>query len=257
MQPDITGPGHDILAAYSPLSTGAGTGGRSVNWNIISGTSMSTPHLTGIAALIKAVHRDWSPAAIKSALMTTAYVVDNTRNSTIRTMPTLAPGGPLAFGSGHVSPARALDPGLVYDTDPAEYVDFLCAYGITDAQLAQFTGVPGAACPLAPRPHYQLNYPAVALGTLVGAATVTRTLTNVGPAPAPTYTAVVDPPPGVAVVVDPPVLAFTALGQRLSFTVTFTVTVPVDGTTFHWGDLTWSDGVHAVRSPLFVRPAPF
>lgn len=72
-QPDITAPGVDILAAWSPVAPPsiyyADT--RSVNYNIISGTSMSCPHAAGAAAHVKAVHPDWSPAAIKSALMTT------------------------------------------------------------------------------------------------------------------------------------------------------------------------------------------
>lgn len=72
-QPDITAPGVDILAAWSPISPPSiyYLDTRSVNFNIISGTSMSCPHASGAAAYVKALHPNWSPAAIKSALMTT------------------------------------------------------------------------------------------------------------------------------------------------------------------------------------------
>ena len=70
LQPDITGPGVNILAAWSPVAT-TDTAGRSVDFNIISGTSMSCPHISAIAAIIKSYRPSWSPAAIKSAIMTT------------------------------------------------------------------------------------------------------------------------------------------------------------------------------------------
>jgi subtilisin family serine protease len=58
------------LAAWSSVST-VGTGGRRVNYNIISGTSMSCPHVSAAAAILKSYRPSWSPAAIKSAIMTT------------------------------------------------------------------------------------------------------------------------------------------------------------------------------------------
>lgn len=72
MQPDITAPGLNVLAAWSPVATEA-TALRSVDYNIISGTSMSCPHASAAAAIIKSRHPYWSPAAIKSALMTTGW----------------------------------------------------------------------------------------------------------------------------------------------------------------------------------------
>ena len=73
MQPDITAPGVDVLAPYSPdgFVTHAPKDERSIKYNILSGTSMSCPQVAGIAGYIKTFHPDWSPSAIQSALMTT------------------------------------------------------------------------------------------------------------------------------------------------------------------------------------------
>ena len=73
LKPDLVAPGVNILAAWTgnlgPSSLP--TDGRRVKFNILSGTSMSCPHVSGVAALLKARHPEWSPATIKSALMTT------------------------------------------------------------------------------------------------------------------------------------------------------------------------------------------
>lgn len=70
LQPDITAPGANILAPWSPVATEA-TAEQSVDYNIISGTSMCCPHVSAVAAIIKSHHPSWSPAAIMSAIMTT------------------------------------------------------------------------------------------------------------------------------------------------------------------------------------------
>jgi len=68
-QADVIAPGQDILAAVSPASGGG------LSFNLYSGTSMSTPHVAGVAALLMDLHPDWSPMMIKSALMTSGYDV--------------------------------------------------------------------------------------------------------------------------------------------------------------------------------------
>ncbi|KAL6955560.1 hypothetical protein U1Q18_047242 [Sarracenia purpurea var. burkii] len=85
LKPDVIAPGVNILAGwicYTSL-TDLDIDPRRVDFNIISGTSMSCPHVSGLAVLLRKAYPDWSPAAIKPALITTAYNLDNTsRNIT-------------------------------------------------------------------------------------------------------------------------------------------------------------------------------
>ncbi|TYH04389.1 hypothetical protein ES288_A08G002200v1 [Gossypium darwinii] len=119
LKPDISAPGVDILAAYSPVASPSitTTDKRRVKYNIISGTSMSCPHVAGAAAYVKTFHPHWSPSTIKSALMTTAFPMDALRNQ----------GAEFAFGSGHINPVKAIDPGLVYNTVKGDNIRFLCS----------------------------------------------------------------------------------------------------------------------------------
>ncbi|KAJ9129040.1 hypothetical protein P3X46_034200 [Hevea brasiliensis] len=118
LKPDIIGPGVCILAAW-PVSVENETNTKAT-FNVISGTSMSCPHLSGIAALLKSAHPDWSPAAIKSANMTTADLVNLDGKPIVDER--LLPADILAAGAGHVNPSRASDPGLVYDIQPDDYI---------------------------------------------------------------------------------------------------------------------------------------
>ena len=85
MQPDISAPGVDILAAYSPLSTPTENNNdpRRVDYAFLSGTSAACPHVSGAAAYVKAFHPEWSPSAIKSALMTSGNLSILTKLSII------------------------------------------------------------------------------------------------------------------------------------------------------------------------------
>ncbi len=62
-KPDLSAPGNTILSA------GMGTGNNGLN---DSGTSMATPHVAGLAALVVEAHKDWNPERVKAALMNTA-----------------------------------------------------------------------------------------------------------------------------------------------------------------------------------------
>ena len=233
LKPDLIAPGQDILAAVAPPANAG------LSYNVYSGTSMSSPHVAGAAALLKDLHPDWSPMMIKSALMTSAGDVLDGPNT-----------NPLVIfrqGAGHVAPTRAADPGLVYDSGFEDWLAFLC--GAT-------TGVNPAICADLQARGYSLdpsdlNGASIAVGDLTGAQTITRTVTNVGNGHA-TYNAAVTGVAGFTTVVSPS--SFTiAPGASQTFTVTFTRTTATVNA-YAGGQLTWSDGTHTVRSPIAIRP---
>ncbi|CAI0443429.1 unnamed protein product [Linum tenue] len=212
LKPDVTGPGVNILAAWSQGTTMTGQPGdtRVVAYNIISGTSMSCPHATGAAAYVKSLHRTWSPAAIKSALMTTARPLSAKYN----------PEAELAYGTGQINPIKAADPGLVYDAREKDYVIFLCGLGYSTKQLRLVTGDPSACTAATNGTVWDLNYPSFALSANRSGVSVTRvfhrTVTNVGSANA-TYKATVTAPANLKVRVSPSVLSFKTIGKKKSF----------------------------------------
>jgi subtilisin family serine protease len=252
LKPDLTAPGTDILAAVSAdlskdqrNAVAAGGAAPVTDWAFYTGTSMASPHVAGIAALLKQRHPDWTPAAIKSALMTTATDTFSDGlngavawDATARTTGTL----PWGQGAGHIAPTSAADPGLVYDIAPNDYVRFLCGQNLvyTAAQCSAAGG---------PITAQNLNLASLTAGNVLGTMTLTRTVTNVGAASA-TYNASASVP-GYTVDVQPASLVLGA-GAKGTFTVKITRTnAPID--TWVYGKLVWSDGVHTVRSPLTVR----
>lgn len=260
LKPDVVAPGVNILAAWTGAAgpSGLSTDLRRVGYNILSGTSMSCPHVSGVAALLKAAHPDWSPAAVKSALMTTAYVDDNTD----RPLKDAATGGsssPFDHGAGHIDPSRAVDPGLVYDISSREYLDFLCTQKLTPLQLKSFTKTSSThnCNNTLFRTAGELNYPALSVvfsdQRPASAVTLRRTATNVGP-PESSYRVSVSQFKGAVVAVEPPALRFTAKNQKLGYRVTFTTKSPQPSPEF--GSLIWSDGVHSVRSPIVLTWLP-
>ncbi|KAL3499447.1 hypothetical protein ACH5RR_038540 [Cinchona calisaya] len=245
LKPDIIGPGVNILAAW-PISVENNTNTKST-FNIISGTSMSCPHLSGVAALLKSAHPDWSPAVIKSAIMTTADLV-NIENKPIEDERYL-PANVFATGAGHVNPSKANDPGLVYDIQPEDYTPYLCGLNYKNQQVG--TIVQRRVNCTETIAEAQLNYPsfAIRLGTSTSTEqTYTRTVTNVGEANE-FYMVEIIPPPGVAVIVEPPVLNFSELNQKLTYQVTFSRLPNSINGTFQ-GFLIWSSAQHFVRSPI-------
>ncbi|KAJ9679190.1 hypothetical protein PVL29_021197 [Vitis rotundifolia] len=246
LKPDITAPDANILAAWSPLAFPSVWmfDDRQVDYYIISGTSMSCPHVTGAAAYIKAAHPTWSPAAIKSALMTTATIMDPRKNEDAE----------FAYGSGHINPVKAVDPGLVFDASEADYVDFLCKQGYNTTLLRMITG-DSSVCPSTePGKAWDLNYPSFPLSLLDGKqiqASYHRTVTNVG-LPNSTYHSHVTMPPSFAVLVEPPVLTFSETGEKKSFTVIVTGS-PIVQVPIVLGAIEWTDGNdHVVRTPIVV-----
>ncbi|XP_044972649.1 subtilisin-like protease SBT5.3 [Hordeum vulgare subsp. vulgare] len=265
LKPDVTAPGVDVIAAYSEEApaTDLPFEDRRVPYNMVSGTSMSCPHVAGIAGLIKARHPDWSPAMIKSAVMTTASTGANDAGQ-IRDE-TGAAATPFSYGSGHVNPVRALDPGLVYDTTPYDYASFLCSVRPTQTQnllpvsipllLPLFVGANGDPfrCSLGAYRPENLNYPSISAACLScsGATTVKRRVRNVGAEPwLPYSVAVVQPAAGVRITVQPSTLSFGTIDEEKEFTVKLEVYDTAAAGGYVFGSIEWSDGKHRVRSPV-------
>lgn len=186
VKPDLAAPGVDILAAYSKLTsvTGYPEDTRYNVFNIISGTSMACPHATAAAAYVKSFHPDWTPAAIKSALMTTgkaivvaSAVFDNINNhevtvfhnydkfskyttkfsfsnltfffdsaTPIKVKANDDSFAELGIGSGQISPGKALNPGLVYDIRMNSYIAFLCKEGYNSTDIGILIGIKSFNC---------------------------------------------------------------------------------------------------------------
>ncbi|XP_020596779.1 subtilisin-like protease SBT5.3 [Phalaenopsis equestris] len=242
LKPDIAAPGLNILAAWSPAD-------KKLESNILSGTSMACPHITGLAALIKAVHPSWSPSAIKSALMTTATVVDK-NGSFITADPSGRRANPFDYGSGFPDPSRMLDPGLIYDTHARDYKAFLCFNGYSDEYLNLVTGESNSSCSQLYQVPSSLNYPAIAVPDLNGSYSVTREVTNMGRAGS-IYRSLVVSPEGINVNVVPDVLSFRSNGEKMNFTVHFRVLTSSKDYVF--GALLWSSRRIKVSTPLVVR----
>ncbi|RZB53191.1 Subtilisin-like protease isoform A [Glycine soja] len=253
LKPDVTAPGVNILAAYSELASASNLlvdNRRGFKFNVLQGTSMSCPHVVGIAGLIKTLHPNWSPAAIKSAIMTTATTRDNT-NRPIKDAFDNKLADAFAYGSGHVQPDLAIDPGLVYDLSVADYLNFLCASGY-DQQLISALNFNGTFICKGSHSVTDLNYPSITLPNLgLKPVTITRTVTNVGP-PA-TYTANIHSPAGYTIVVVPRSLTFTKIGEKKKFQVIVQASSVTTRGKYEFGDLRWTDGKHIVRSPITVK----
>ncbi|EYU28146.1 hypothetical protein MIMGU_mgv1a001696mg [Erythranthe guttata] len=243
LKPDITAPGFNILAAWSEVASpfGVPSDNRVAKFNIISGTSMACPHVAGVAALIKAIHPDWSSAAIRSALMTTTSPVNNLGNLITDALGNFAT--PLQYGSGHIQPSKAADPGLVYDATYSDYLLFLCS------SIGNFLD-PTFTCPIVPPSASNFNYPSLAITNLIGAVTVERTVTNVG-AGNTTYTVSTSVPRGYTFTISPSTLHFSATGEKQSFSITVAAAAGAPGNAFGW--YTWFDGTHVVRSPVVIN----
>lgn len=234
IKPDVTAPGIQVLAGNSPTPF---LGAPGQLFQAIQGTSMASPHVAGVAALLVQLHPDWTPAMIRSALMTTGHQDVAKEDGT-------TPADPFDFGAGHIQPLPAADPGLTYDADLVDYQRFLCGAGALSATGSICTAV-GSADPS------DLNLPSIGVAELAGGQTAARRVTNVGPAG--TYTVSVEAPPGVDVVVSPPVLTLAA-GESANYEVTFTTGSDAVFDEWVFGSLTWSDGDHSVRIPIAVKP---
>lgn len=161
-----------------------------------------------------------------------------------------AKADPFSYGTGHIRPNRAMDPGLVYDLTTNDYLNFLCSFGYNSTQIASFNVEP-YPCPSPPLKIEDMNYPSIAIPSLSGSVSLTRTLKNVG-TPG-TYKVRVIEPEGISVSVNPTNLAFQKVGDEKKFTVTLKAKGSHVTPDYAFGKLIWSDGTHHVRTPIVVK----
>ncbi|XP_074311965.1 subtilisin-like protease SBT4.15 [Silene latifolia] len=251
LKPDIVAPGVDILAGYSKLVsiTGEPLDTRMNVFNIISGTSMSTPHVSGAAAYVRTFHPNWSPAAIKSALMTTARPVNGEGNEK-----------PLDSGSGLLNPVDAAHPGLVYDLSNNDYARYLCKEGINSSTIAKLSSdkIPHFDCSKFkkgrgsdginyPSFHYQLGF-----GESKMSVRFHRTVTYVGNGPSVFKARILTGQKGASVRVVPDALVFTRQQEKRSFRVEVQGQIPEGAINTFTAWVEWTDAKHRVRSPILI-----
>ncbi len=238
VKPDVTAPGVNILAGNTPEPNDGSFGGY---FQYLSGTSMSTPHVAGLAALIIQKHRNWSPAAVKSAIMTTA------RQNIVKE-DGMTKADPFDFGSGHINANKTIDPGIVYDAGTLDYLAASCG---TESPL-----VADSDCPVLESLGYSLdpsdlNLPSIGVGALPGKQTVTRSVTNVS-GKFSRYKASFHAPPGYRLEIKPKQLNLKP-GQTKSYMVTITNKTASPGD-WQFGWIKWTDQhKHVARSPVVVR----
>ena len=237
LKPDVTAPGVNILAGHTPDAVATVPGEL---FRFLSGTSMAAPHVSGVAAMLKQGHPDWGAAEIKSALMTTA-------RQDVQ-MPDELEILPFDFGSGHIVPNSANNPGLVYDITDDEYDAYSCAIGSPDIDDARCDELEANGFSFEPS---ALNQPNISISRLTGATTVTRRVTNVSDS-TDTYNVEIELPIGVDVQISPASLTLGP-GQSAEFDVTLSF---VDGEqdSYRFGSFTWVSGEQRVRSVISVQP---
>lgn len=224
LKPDISAPGVGILAATSHRE------GDAPSFNFLSGTSMSAPHIAGLALLYLGERPNATPAEVKSALMTTAYDTKSADGSAVT--------DPFTQGAGHADPTRFFEPGLLYLNDLGDWYSYIEGIGYEVDESIE------------PVDASDLNLASLTVGEMTAPQTLTRTVTSTQ---AGTFTASVQGMAGMDVTVEPSTLSFGAAGETATFTVTFArTTAALDA--YATGSLTWTSGETTVRSPLAAKP---
>ena len=238
VKPDVTAPGINILAGFTPETANSMP---DETFAYLSGTSMSVPHVAGVAALLMQAKPDWSPSAIKSAMMTTA------RQDLVQS-DGVSVATPFEFGSGHIVPNDSLNPGLVYDVSDDEYDAFACG---TESPAVSDTRCDELETAGFSFDAEDLNQPSIGIARLANTRTVSRRITNVSDE-AQTFVASISPPPGIQVLVAPTTLSLAA-GESGTFDVTLVYeSGPLD--LWRFGSLTWTSNDHSAYSTIAVNP---
>ncbi|KDP32268.1 hypothetical protein JCGZ_14789 [Jatropha curcas] len=172
-------------------------------------------------------------------------------------MTTGVEGTPLDFGAGHLNPNKAMDPGLVYDIQLEDYINYLCALNYTSQQIKIISGTLNFTCKYA---SLDLNYPSFMVilnKTNTTTSTFKRVLLNVADT-ASVYKAVVEVPPGMKAVVQPTTVSFMGKYSKAEFNLTVEINLEVDSVgpesdySGNYGFLSWYEvnGTRVVRSPI-------
>jgi hypothetical protein len=150
IKPDLSAPGVQILAGHTPVPDELAGGPPGNLYQAIAGTSMSSPHVAGAAALLMDLHPDWSPGQVRSALQLTA-------NTNVVKTDTVTPADPFDVGSGRIQVDAAAHPNLTLDESAADF----------------------AAAATDPLARIDLNIASIDAPAMPGTITTTRTVTNV------------------------------------------------------------------------------
>ncbi|GII86247.1 peptidase S8 [Sphaerisporangium siamense] len=220
LKPDVTAPGLHILAGTTPTPESPLEGPPGNYYQVIAGTSMSAPHVAGAGALLFALHPDWTPGQVKSALETTAKTAGVTKQD--RT----TPADPFDHGGGRIDLTKAGDPGLTLDETAANY----------------------AASSNDPLNRIDLNVPSVNAPVMPGVITAKRKVTNVS-GKTLAYTATGTAPNGASVTVLPPLFSVKP-GKTAELTVVITAADLPDGQYFGQVNLKQVGGSRDLHLPV-------
>jgi subtilisin family serine protease len=153
-KPDVTAPGVQILAGHTPLPVTIAGGAPGQLFQVIQGTSMSSPHVAGAAALLKDLHPDWTPGQIKSALMTTARLINVVKEDGV------TPVDPFDVGSGRIDLRKAGNPGITFSATGQDFLDHEADLWNANYPSLYVPVMPGRAT-VERTAHSELNYPSI------------------------------------------------------------------------------------------------
>ena len=220
LKPDVTAPGLQILAGNTPTPEAAGLGPPGNLFQAIAGTSMSSPHAAGSAALVAALHPSWTPGQIKSALETTARTAGVTKEDGA------TPADPFDVGGGRVDLTRAGDPGLTFNETATNY----------------------AAAAGDPMHRIDLNTPSVNAPTMPGVISTVRRARNVSNRIL-TYRASAQSSPGTSISVSPSVFVLGP-GREVSLNIRISAPAVAEGQYFGRINLNQVGGPRDLHLPV-------
>ncbi|GAB4829467.1 hypothetical protein Ancab_019139 [Ancistrocladus abbreviatus] len=252
MKPNLVAPGNFIWAAWSSAGTDS-VEFQGEDFAMMSGTSMAAPHVAGLAALIKQRFPGFSPAAIGSALSTTASLHDNNGGPIMAQRAYASPDAnqspatPFDMGNGFVNATAALDPGLIFDTSYNDYVSVLCGINGSAAVVLNYTS---QNCGASTMTGIDLNSPSITISKLNQTRLVQRTVTSITSVNE-TYSVGWSAPYGVALKVAPTHF-FITTGQVQVLNITFNATMNDTAPSFGRIGLCGDQG-HIVNIPVSVN----